>query len=921
MRPLTLTICGFGPYAEKTVIDISCFGKSGLYLITGDTGAGKTTIFDAIAYALYGTLSGKNRNANMMRSKYAKDETPTFVELLFENKGKTYRVFRSPEYERKSKRGNSSTIQSAVAELYMPDGSVITKKNDVTEKITEIIGIDFERFIGIAMIAQGDFLKLIMASTTERIEIFRRIFNTTLYNNLQEKLKRDASDIQKQYETLNLIIRQYLSGAVCNEMDPFAPELEKVKKGNLPFKQSIEVIEKIYENDEILLKNTNDKLTSLEKEQEKLNAVISKANDIETSKKRLADDTEKMKQLTKKFEQAEKQKSDISALELERERLAENQVRLKEKLPVYDELEKALKDADFFEKSLKEAEKSINELTQKREEMQAEVLKIKQLLESLKSVETDTLKQQSLVDEFENKKQNVRNAFNCLKDYNSSCENYQLKLDEYNNQSILTTELNTIYERLNKAFLDNQAGILAQELVDGKACPVCGSVSHPKKACLSQNAPNETELKSAKEQAVTAQKTLEQLSASCGNLLGVKKEKGNIAKATAKELIGECEIDEIKDKILSLSKVLKEQADKAENYLNELKKSLKTKEIKEKELKSDEEKLLTIENDLSSLSKQKALAENNLKISNEKVNSYVKTLEFKSKEEAEKELTLIEKKHKELKEHVDSINNNYNDIKSKIDVLSGSIKSLREQLKSADTIELAEKMNELEVLKQEKQKLDSKKIEISSRLNANKSVLDNVKIKSNELIKTEERLISVKSLSDTANGRLTGKSKIMFETYVQMTYFDRIINRANLRLMVMSGGQYELKRSDDSDEKRSQVGLELSVIDHYNGSVRSVKTLSGGEAFKASLSLALGLSDEIMASSGGIQIDTMFVDEGFGSLDEASLSSAILALLSLSQTNRLVGIISHVNELKERIEKRIEVKKDKSGGSRINIVV
>jgi len=209
---------------------------------------------------------------------------------------------------------------------------------------------------------------------------------------------------------------------------------------------------------------------------------------------------------------------------------------------------------------------------------------------------------------------------------------------------------------------------------------------------------------------------------------------------------------------------------------------------------------------------------------------------------------------------------------------------------------------------------------IYSRITSNKASLDNILKKLNEIKTVEEKWIWIKSLSNTANGNLSGKEKIMLETYIQMTYFDRIINRANTRFMVMSGGQYELKPRKEAENNRSQSGLELDVIDHYNGTERSVKTLSGGESFKASLSLALGLSDEIQSSAGGIKLDTMFVDEGFGSLDDESLAQAIKALSSLAEGNRLVGIISHVSELKDKIDKQIVVKKEKTGGSNISIV-
>lgn len=246
--------------------------------------------------------------------------------------------------------------------------------------------------------------------------------------------------------------------------------------------------------------------------------------------------------------------------------------------------------------------------------------------------------------------------------------------------------------------------------------------------------------------------------------------------------------------------------------------------------------------------------------------------------------------------------------------------ALTAQLKDAEEIDVDTEKKRQTELTTEKADLTKAITVISSRLDRNGEALKNIRKGSGRLTEVETKWTWVKALSNTANGNIGGKEKIMLETYVQMTYFDRILARANTRFMIMSGGQYELKRRIEAENNRSQSGLELDVIDHYNGTERSVKTLSGGESFKASLSLALGLSDEIQSSAGGIRLDTMFVDEGFGSLDDESLQQAMRALYGLTEGNRLVGIISHVSELKEKIDKQIVVTKEKSGGSRAEIV-
>lgn len=921
VRPITITMCGFGPYAAETVIDMGALGKGGLYLITGDTGAGKTTIFDAITYALYGTLSGANRNPSMMRSKYALSDTPTFVELVFEHRGKEYRVVRSPEYERPAKRGEGIITQAPVAELYLPDGAVVTKTKEVNEKITEIIGIDSDRFIGIAMIAQGDFLKLIMASTSERIDIFRQIFKTGFYNNLQNMLKAHAAECEKTYERLKASIEQYISGAVCSQTDVLNVELEKAVNGELTFADTVELIEKIYKSDEQRSAQLEYKINENEKEQLRLNNIITKAAELEKAKEKLASDTAQREILFSQLEQAEKIKETEEKNRVECEKIAAEITKAKEKLKEYDELESISIEISKQKKSHNEILLQISDVNRKTEQAAKYLADKKEKYESLKSVDTDLQKQQSVCEEFEKQKERVREAFGYYKECDKKYTEYAEKQKEYIAASEKSKQKNDIYERMNKAFLDEQAGVLAQTLLDGKACPVCGSVSHPKIAVLSKSAPSEQDLKQAKMQADFARKNAEELSNECHMLDGQAKEKKRLAASAAASLIGECEFEEIKNRILEFSNNLKIQADEADKKLNGLKDDFEEKKKLEAQIPETEKQIKQYEQSLAKLNTALVSCTSDIKNLESISEKYRSHLEFETKSKASEAIKQLECRLLEMQQAYNTASANFNDLKSKADTIDGSIKALAEQVKGENDVDIEKHNGLLKALKAEKDELNSELSTVKTRMATNKRVVENIKAKSEAMSKHEKYYSTVKSLSDTANGKIKGKEKIMLETYVQMTYFDRIIRRANTRLMVMTGGQYELKRSDTSDAKKSQSGLELSVIDHYNGSQRSVKTLSGGESFKASLSLALGMSDEIMSSAGGIGIDTMFVDEGFGSLDDESLSQAISALMSLSQSNRLVGIISHVAELKEKIDKMIIVRKEKSGGSRAEVVV
>ena len=413
---------------------------------------------------------------------------------------------------------------------------------------------------------------------------------------------------------------------------------------------------------------------------------------------------------------------------------------------------------------------------------------------------------------------------------------------------------------------------------------------------------------------------LEEKSRVCSEILVQIKEKKQLCIEKISVFAKKCEFENAMNVMKEVSEKLKILLDENEEKIKVVNEQVKEKEKIEKDLPKLKVNLEEFNLRLTELSKEQVLFENEVKNKTELIEKLKKGLDFEDKTKANNHLTALKNSRDKMVENYNNSKKEFEKVKSKFDELTGSIKALSERIQKLKSVDKESEVEKLNSLIQEKNVLDEQLSQLDIRVATNKNVINNITKQSKVLIETEKKFECVKSLSDTANGKLVGKDRIMFETYVQMTYFDNIINRANTRLMMMSNGQYELIRSEFAEDKKSQSGLELNVIDHYNGSQRSVKTLSGGEAFKASLSLALGLSDEIMSSCGGIKIDTMFVDEGFGSLDEQSLSQAITALLKLSQSNRLVGIISHVAELKQRIDKMIIVKKDKSGGSKIEII-
>lgn len=920
MRPIKLTMSAFGPYAGETVVDFDKLGENGIYLISGDTGAGKTTIFDAIVYALYGNASGEKREPSMFRSKYAKPDTPTFVELVFKYADKLYKIRRNPSYMRKKLKGEGYTAQSADCSFTYPDGRILTKNDDVKNAVKDIIGISKDQFLQIAMIAQGDFLKTLTASTEERRKILRYIFKTDRFFTLQDRLRTEASEANNKVNKAREGIEHYIKEIRCPEENPLALKVESAKNDELPLVELIATLATLVEEDENSEKELSKEITEIENQLAVVNTLLGKLEEYNKAKNELVNVSEAIKLKSEDRTKAEK------ILNFEKEKFKETDSLYKEsagikaELPRYSELETQSKKIEQTDKLLKNNEKSLNN----KRNLLAEKIEMLEKLKAEKStLEKAGENREKLISEksaAEEKKKNLENLKNALNNYTAIISDLKEKQNIYIKASNYAQQALEEYNSKNKAFLNEQAGILAMQLKDDSPCPVCGSTVHPNIAQKSESAPTEQELKTAKQKSETAQFDAASASNECAAIKGkAETAKANIENQLEK-LIGDIDINSSKEKINSLIKELTELITKLNCEITAEEKKIKRKselEIIIPETESETEKL---KNDISSLEANVASHKASLTEITEQIESLKSSLCFADKSTAEKKIAELEGKAETLKKSYENAQNCFNACDKEIVALKAREEQLKKQLESSDKInaeEVNEKRNSLNLQKQVKTEM---KTEVITRLMSNSSALENIKKKTDEINLLEKRASLICSLNNTANGHINGKERIMLETYIQMTYFDRIIEKANKRFMIMSGGQYELKRSQTAENLKISEGLSLDVIDHYNGSTRSVKTLSGGESFKASLSLALGLSDEIQASAGGIRLDTMFVDEGFGSLDDESLNQAMNALKGLTEGNRLVGIISHVNELKERIDKQIIVSKDRTGGSMVKIV-
>ncbi|MDO5560523.1 MAG: SMC family ATPase [Oscillospiraceae bacterium] len=921
MKPVKLTISAFGPYAGEISIDFSVFQGGGLFLITGDTGAGKTTVFDAITFALYGEASGSSRETDMFRSKYAQDDTPTFVKLDFLYRGKSYRVERNPRYMRKSKRGDKLCEQKEDAVLYLPDGSTVSGVRAVTVKTEEILHINCSQFRQVAMIAQGDFMKLLLAKTEERSKIFRDIFNTRPYQIFQDRLKEQASELRKSYDEIGRSTFQYISQTVYRSDDPDAQLLEDIKarQSTAVPDEIIDVINAVICRDEESLLPLRKALSQTQQLLEKTDKAIGKAeseikvfNELESVTKVLDLRQPELEILKDRLEKCNSRSK-------HREELIENIKALTDRLPDYDELLKLLENICKSKQSIIRLSSEKKQLEKELESNKQETRKCQDKTESLKNSDAQLEKLNNSMTEIKRELDELRSFHSQVHKYAQTAAAYKSAACEYKLSYEKAEKLSAAYMQLEKAFYDEQAGILALSLRENEPCPVCGSTHHPSPKKCTQHAPGEEELKRAKARLEAARQEASDKSAAAGKLDGQRQQLKETVVQQTEKIFGSADLSGLTDRIVEAGKakknIMTEIQQKADSLTREIglkQEAEKRIVILEKESAEKSARLLSITGEFAAACAQLESDEKNR-------SKLASSLKYADKREAQKSILDMQRDKKEIETDIEKASQAYenclklvNDSKARTDVL-------KKQISGCEKPELegltAQRKSTVE-------KLDDQTHEITRirmRIDTDKKLVVQIKDCLRKMEPAQSKWQSVSLLSDTANASLSSKERIKLETFIQMNYFDKIIARANTRLMMMTSGQYELERSTQADNKKAQSGLELMVVDHYNGSHRKAASLSGGESFKASLSLALGLSDEIQSSAGGVSLDTLFIDEGFGSLDEESLSQAITTLASLSDSDRLVGIISHVAELKQRIDRQLVITKNRSNGSKVTV--
>ena len=897
MRPELLTMQAFGPYKDLTTIDFTKLDDHGIYLLTGPTGAGKTMIFDAIMYALYQTGSGEYRNKeDTFRNRNVPIDVKPFVRLTFSVLNKRYTIERTLRYKAKKDNKNLTDVK-----VYLKDESnnqLYTNLKEVNDKIIEIIGVDKNQFVQICMIAQGEFKKILNAKTQDRILIFRKLFNSEKYNELQDAILDDYLGLRRKHDDLTLSLYSVLQNVEIDDRDELLSKY-------LVFDKVSELLNKQIAKDRIKVDSDSEKAKLIDKQLVDIDISINKALQLKKDQEEINKQKLLINDLNNQRMQVNEELNKFNSNDELIVSIDEQINKINNDLNAYKQLDDLNKKLNSINISIDNTSKKLNKLNDDKQLNDKEIMKLEKIIDDNSDIEAKSLKHSQLLKEWMQQKDVYQKYISDKK----ILDNDELLLN--NKQGIFQDKYNiylankALYDKEYDRFLCNQAGILAKDLKDGEACPVCGSTSHVRLAKILDDVYSYEKLDELKKIVEVQSNECLQLSRDIASISA----KIKMAKETLDSIVVS-DIDEINSNIKSLNALLladKKNNDKYKDALNKL-----------PLLKENGDKLNGLINDNSHMLVKLISDKDNVGVYYQDIKS---KLSYDCLDSANKMLNKLKEQKKQILDNIRSLQEKIIGIDNSISASKAIISTLQSKL--ADS-----KVFDIDKLNASKNELNKLKSELNNDIKNTYSILDkNIKILNNikpiylDINDNEDKLQLISKINDTINGRSGKESgKIKLETYVQMKFLDEILIKCNLRLMAMTNDQYSLCRHKEADNRQSQTGLDIDVIDHYNNSIRPVSSLSGGESFKASMALALGLSDEIQASSK-IKLETLFIDEGFGTLDDESLEAMMNILADLSNSNKLIGIISHVEQLKQRIDKQIVVSKDSHGNSKVKMVI
>ena len=937
MTPLQLTLSYFGSYKNDT-IDFSQLGHDGLFLICGETGAGKSTLFDAISFALFGlSSSGKNREAKLFRSEYALPTDKTEVIFTFEYNGKIYTIDRWMDYERPKQRGEGTTTVPGDATLTMPDPlAPIAGNNPVKSKIEELLGITHDQFTMIAMLPQGEFQKLLKAGNDTRQAILRKVFRTQRFDILEHKLKDAKDNVYYQLVNTDKDIAAQIHTTCCNPKSDLFDDFQNQQNN---FESPATQLETFLNLLQQILKEDSDNILNLKQKKEQHNKEItslnSTCNAIETNLKNKADLAKSVEKHKAKTELLngfleEQKKNEQRKIELKAD---EEQVTIiKNSLPDYDNLDQLNQQSKQLQNDISAAKIELDGdplqlksgLRNQAKDLEGRILKAEEMLQTLENADTELEKARNKEKELNETLAKLNNLTRALNDAKNKAAISAKKQSAAQSSIADLDNANKRFLEANRRFLANQAGILASQLEKGAPCPVCGSTDHPHPCSTPTDAPTQEQVDKLKQLADNAQTCATQAASQSATAIteydnATTNVKEKLAELT--DILGAITYEDAGSSTIVATKITETDA-----ACNLAKQSVETWKRQSANRKHLMEELPQKRNHLDQLKKTITDTEtklvtytSNLQNCNENIAQLKRKLTYNDKSSAIKAMEEINRRIDLTNKQIESINNNVTSTQQELSAIQGSIDTLRGQIDnnlSDDTASVKQRIKDIEAELRTNEKAAAA---ANSRKTTNEKAEKKLLQLADSRNRTDKEHQWKQTLYQIAAGQLPGHQRIKLETYAQMTYFDNILSKASARLFEMSNGQYQLLRDQHARNMAQQAGLGISVLDTYSGTQRPVDSLSGGETFLASLALALGLSDTTQSSAGGIKIDTMFIDEGFGSLSPDVLKLALRTLQELSNRDVLVGIISHVESLGS-IDKRIEVSKSYTDGSKAVIV-
>lgn len=876
MKPINLIISAFGPYAEMTEIDFQPFGETGLFLIAGDTGAGKTTIFDAISFALYGEASAgkERRKSKSFRSDYASAKTETYVEMRFSHRGNLWCIRRNPEYLRPKLTGEGTTTQTAYAQMTnLTTGELFTGLSEVNAKVYELIGLTQDQFTQTVMIAQGDFLKILNASSDERKALFQKLFNTGLYESIQRRLQEMNTACTKEKENLDNRI-QFAADKISPETG--FSEYEIMQQ----YCQDPKYADLLLDVLSRLIDSEKSRRSQLQIQQENLEKQIAV----------LIAQYEQGKNTNNAFDQLADAEASLAALLLQQNEVNQNT----------DQLARARKAMALLpdELMLRDMKKQITEQTERMTIARHKLEEAENSLPEARSQLADAEHHQTDAEKLLVQASLLQQRIPVLTELNRLCTEQKKLAEHMAYHASESTKSDKAYTSIKERYYLGQAGILASTLQSGLPCPVCGSLSHPQPATLMQDAVTREDLESAEQRQ---RKAAERLADIDKNLTAT-----NAGIAAAKQQLADCEIDE-NASADDLQMQITEMNNQAKRIREHLKHCRDMHESLVLQAEKSREAVSSCLQQLDDLQTRYAALRQHFD-EQLTIGGFESGRDYLAAKLSEKKMAQLEQQIRTYQERKVS--------------LTDQIAQQKTNLQGKERIELSSIIQKQSELAADKRSNEQTEKALTGRITLHEDAFREIAESRRLQKRKEETWAVVRDLYDCCSGKTGGnrRAKLTFEAYVQQYYFKQIVAAANKRLTVLTDGVFTLRCKEEARDRVRQSGLDLDVLDRSTGQWRDVSTLSGGESFLASLALALGLSDVVQAESGAIRMDAMFIDEGFGTLDEAALRNSLRVLTDLADGKRLIGIISHVHDLEERIDKQIVVSKNLKG-SHVTVVV